>query len=51
MSKTPKKPAPQPAGPPRSPAGAARALPSGLNPRQKPDLRWQRSKRYNWDGR
>jgi len=50
MTKTPKKPAPG-SSTTKPPAGRKTAAPNSLNPRQKPDLRWQRAKRYNWDGR
>lgn len=49
MTKPAKKPAPQ-TPTPKYPSGKPATAPASLNPRQKPDLRWQRSKRYNWDG-
>lgn len=50
MSKPAKKPAPL-APFAKPPNNRPTTVPASLNPRQKTDLRWQRSKRYNWDGR
>lgn len=48
MPKTAKKTSPATSVRPGNPL---RSTTPRLNPRQKPDLRWQRAKRYNWDGR
>lgn len=50
MTKTPKRLTPGPSST-KPPAARNASAPTGLSPRQKPDLRWQRAKRYNWDGR
>lgn len=50
MSKPTKKPAPQTAAA-RSSSSRPNTAPASLNPRLIRDLRWQRGKRYNWDGR
>ncbi|MGE5384279.1 MAG: hypothetical protein ACM3SV_00155 [Betaproteobacteria bacterium] len=51
MPTTPKKTAPRNPAQPSSPREAKRRAQQALNPRLKPDIRWQRSKRYGWDGR
>jgi len=49
-----KKPPPTPstaAKPSTLPPTGKRTSPAGPNPRQQPDNRWQRTKRYGWDSR
>ena len=49
-----KKPLPAPstaAKPSNQPPGRKGATATPTNPRQQPDNRWQRTKRYGWDSR
>jgi len=51
---TSKKPSPTPSTAARSstqPLARKTTAPAATNARQQPDNRWQRSKRYGWDGR
>ncbi|MGE5490970.1 MAG: hypothetical protein ACM31P_06800 [Actinomycetota bacterium] len=52
MQKTRKNPAPPAAAIPNPRPGLPRAPVGGkANPRLQADQRWQRTKRYGWDGR